>query len=534
MQNEATPVDADGAAVERRVDAAHQMLRSGRWQEAAAASDALLRDHASSASVLGLGADVRLAQDEAEAALELISKAVRIAPTSVELAMRHAQVLMALMRRDAARDVADQIASAHPGDARALWSAGRIHARCDAPDRAVQCYEQALSAGIDDPGLLYDLASSYFFLGDFAAAERHLDALLLRKPTSGDALYLRSTLRRQQPSENHVADLEQRFRSGIGNPVDAAGCLYALAKEHEDLGNWDKSFSALTGGARAKRASLNYDAAAEREAMEQIAHAFTREVIAGGPAGHPERGAIFIVGMPRTGTTLVERILGRHASVASAGELPYFAGGLATAARRAMQPGGSGSMVEAALGIDFAALGRTYMEGARRAAPPAAMFVDKMPVNFMYCGLIRKALPEAKIIHLVRDPMDTCYAVYKTLFQKAYFFSNDLDELADYYATYRRLMAHWHQVMPGQILDVRYEDLVSDTEAQARRMLTWCGLDWQPEVLAPHADKRPATTASAAQVREPVHSSSVGKWRRYATGLEPLKRRLQASGVLEA
>lgn len=515
------------------IEAGMELLRNGQADQAAAIGGQLQAAHPDVPAVLAYLCEIRLGQDEAEAALELIERAIALSPEPLSLLPRKAHVLMALMRRKDARAVADRIAGLAGGDARALWSAGRIHARCEDPATAIGYYERALQAGCDDPGLLYDLASSQFFVGEFDRAEHNLEVLLQRRPTLGDALYLRSTLRRQSRERNHVIDLERRLKSGIANPVDVAGCLYALAKEHEDIDNWDKAFSALSHGARIKRRTLQYDAAAEREAIDSIRQAYTAEAMATGVEGHPEAGAIFIVGMPRTGTTLVERILGCHSAVQSAGELPYFAGTLATAAGRRMRTCGAASMAEASLGIDFAALGRAYMAGARQAVSGSGMIVDKMPVNFMYCGPIRKALPNARVIHLVRDPMDTCYAVYKTLFQKAYFFSNDLDELAAYYVTYRRLMAHWHAVMPGQILDLRYEDLVTDTEAQARRLLAWCGLDWEPAVLAPEANARSSTTASAAQVRQPVHAASIGKWRRFAKGLEPLRRHLHMAGMLD-
>jgi hypothetical protein len=206
---------------------------------------------------------------------------------------------------------------------------------------------------------------------------------------------------------------------------------------------------------------------------------------------------------------------------------------LAAAVRPLLIADSTKTPAQHSLGIDFAALGRSYLRTARAAVDGAPRFIDKMPINFMYCGLIAKALPGARIVHLVRDPMDTCYAVYKTLFQQAYHFSYDLEELAEYYLTYRALMRHWHQVCPGQILDVNYEALVADTEAQARRLLAWCDLPWRDEVLAPADNPAPSTTASAAQVREPVHARSVQKWRRYAAGLEPLRRRLEAAGVVD-
>lgn len=534
MHNEATLPAVTEAGIRRQIEAGMALLRKGQTEQAAAIGEHLHAAHPDVPEVLAFLCEVRLGEDEAETALELIERAIALSAEPLSLLPRKAYVLMALMRRRDAQAVADRIAGlAGNHDARAWWSAGRIHAQCEDPAAAIECYNVALEAGCNDGGLLYDLASSQFFVGEFDQAEHNLEVLLQRRPTLGDALYLRSSLRRQSRERNHVVDLEARLKTGIPNPVDAAGCLYALAKEHEDLGNWDKAFTALSHGARIKRGTLQYDAAAEREAIDGIRRTYTAQALATGADGHPEVGAIFIVGMPRTGTTLVERILGCHSAVESAGELPYFAGTLATATRRRIRGNGATSMVEASLEIDFAALGRAYMVGARQAVSGNGMIVDKMPVNFMYCGLIRKALPNARIIHLMRDPMDTCYAVYKTLFQKAYFFSNDMNELAAYYVAYRRLMAHWHAVMPGQILDVHYEDLVTDTEAQARRLLGCCGLDWEPAVLTPDANARASTTASAAQVRQPVHASSVGKWHRFAQGLEPLRKQLQAAGMLD-
>jgi hypothetical protein len=159
-------------------------------------------------------------------------------------------------------------------------------------------------------------------------------------------------------------------------------------------------------------------------------------------------------------------------------------------------------------------------------------FIDKLPVNFMYCGMMLAALPDARIVHLTRDPMDCIFAVYKTLFNEAYNFSYDLEELASYYACYRRLMDHWHALMPGRILDIAYESLVSGSDGEAQRLLDYCGLAWRDEVVEPAANPRPSTTASSAQVREAVHAGSVGRWRQHEAALEPVRRRLVELGCL--
>ena len=441
-----------------------------------------------------------------------------------------------LRRRRDACQVAEEAAAIAGDDGRALWEIGRIYSRCDDPAGALPLYLRAQHALGNHPALLHDLAMAQFFTGDIGGAEQNLEALLATASTTAHAhaLYLRSTLRRQTDADNHVEDLQRRLATGFANAAGRAPCLFALAKELEDLGRSEESFDALAEAAALKRQHMTFDAAAERASIDSIRVEYTNDVMQTDVPGHDEEGAIFIVGMPRTGTTLLERMLGRHSDVSSAGELLDFGQLLAAACRKAHADHPGSTLVEVSRKIDFAALGREYMVSAREAAGGSQVFIDKMPVNYIYCGLIKRALPNARILHLVRDPMDSCYAVYKTLFNQAYPFSYDFEELADYYATYHRMMRHWHEVLPGAILDVRYEDLVTDTDAQARRVLAWCGLDWQDAVLAPSHNDTPSTTASAAQVREPVYTSSLHKWRRYEVQLMPLRNRLIAAGLVEA
>ena len=184
--------------------------------------------------------------------------------------------------------------------------------------------------------------------------------------------------------------------------------------------------------------------------------------------------------------------------------------------------------------MDFGEVGRRYLAAVRQLAGGQRYTIDKLPFNFRYAGLIHKALPKAAIVHLTRDPMDTCYAVFKTLFINAYHFSYQLEELAEYFIAYRRMMDHWHAVMPGVMLDVRYEDLVADPQTQCRRLLEHCGLPWEDQVLDFHNSTKASTTASAMQVRRPIYKSSVQKWRNYARELQPVLRRLAEAGLVDA
>jgi len=188
-------------------------------------------------------------------------------------------------------------------------------------------------------------------------------------------------------------------------------------------------------------------------------------------------------------------------------------------------------LVARSAGVDFAALGRDYLGRVAPAPAGARRFTDKMPLNYLYCGLIRRALPNAKIVHVIRQPMAVCYAMYKTLFKDGYPFSYDLGDIARYYIAYRRLMDHWNSSLPGAILTMSYEALVEDQLGRTRQLLDFCGLEWQDACAEFHRNAAPATTASAVQVRRRLYDTSVAQWQQYAAQLAPLNERLRAAGV---
>jgi hypothetical protein len=503
--------------------------------EAKAAGQALLAAQPRNPEVLFLASEIAVLEGDVEAAVDWISAAIESAPGQLPLLLKKVNHLLLLRRRSDAYQTAAQAEALAAGNAQDLATVGRLYAsQFNDPAKAEPLLQQALSLGEDRTILRFQLAAAQFFNGRTDEAEANLNAIPPTAPQWGRALYLRATLRRQTRERNHIAELASGVLLPFPDPASKAAAYYALAKEQEDVGDFDASFAALSTGAALKRSSLRYDAASELESIRGIQSAYSADALQAIAPGSGGEGAIFIIGMPRTGTTLVERMLGRHTGVKSAGELLDFGQALAAATRRRQlqQPGLS--LPELSRQIDFGGLGRSYLAGTRDVADGEPWLIDKMPINFLYAGLIAKAMPEARIIHMTRDPMDSCYAVYKTLFGQAYHFSYNLDELAAYYIAYHRLMRHWHAVLPGAILDVRYEDLVTDFEGQARRVLEFCRMDWEDAVLSPSENAAPSTTASASQVREPVHDRSVNKWRHFASGLEPLRQRLQAAGLVDA
>ena len=293
------------------------------------------------------------------------------------------------------------------------------------------------------------------------------------------------------------------------------------------MGDHVRAFDHYRRGAAHKRSLIVYEEDKALDLFRRTAETFDAEVFrryAG--MGVTGRAPIFIVGMPRSGSTLVEQIMASHPMVYAAGELKV----VDKIIREMVSPDAAPFHgFPAALNPEFLkCLGQAYLAGA----PPEAKgrrITDKMPFNFFFLGVIRLMLPDAKIIHTMRDPIDTCVSIFTTLFTEGNEFSYDLTELAHFYRGYSDLMAHWRAVLPaGFMLDVRYEDVVADLEGQARRLLDHCGLPWDDRCLAFHRNERPIKTASYAQVRKPIYRNAIGRWRRYGEALEPLLRGLGA------
>ena len=317
-----------------------------------------------------------------------------------------------------------------------------------------------------------------------------------------------------------------------GSAVSVPFLAFALFKELDDLGDTGAAWAALQAGCQAKRSRLDYRLQEEVTAFQSLAKL---PIISPAVDAVGERPApIFIVGMPRTGTTLLERILSAHPDVQDAGELDDLPLQMRWTANRFSKSLLDPAVIAAQAGQDPRVLGRRYIDHAAWRARGKSRFTDKLPSNFLHVGLIASALPGARILHMVRNPMDTCFSNLKELFADAYPHSYDIAEMAAHYGRYRRLMAHWHQQLPGVVLDVSYEDLVADPEATSRRVLDHCDLSWQPSLVQVQEHPGAVSTASSVQVREPIHQRAVGGWRRYEGQLEPLRQRLLADGWIGA
>ncbi|MBT8047098.1 MAG: hypothetical protein HKN57_14885 [Xanthomonadales bacterium] len=509
-------------------------LFEGRVQEAARISSQLLTEAPDEALVHFLACEVAIAQNLAGQALDHINRAVDLDPQEPELRLKQADVELIHRQGLRAQAIASEVAARLPDNVQVQLAAARIFTRCG-NHAGAEAY--LLNAGAKDrknPRFLFDYSTNQFFLGKTAEAEKAIaDFLDLGLPSSGRKLLLRSQLKKQTPTDNHVAGLKNYLAQPLPKR-EAVNCYYALAKELEDLGEFSQSFEALRSGASTQRQLVNFNLAGELKNIEDIIETFQSANFASIPDSNVQDAPVFIVGMPRTGTTLVARIVSRHGGVKSAEESNDFTFAFSSVINNyiSANPGKNLTPLSAALEVDYGEIAAGYLGHMRGMLGEAKCYMDKTPFNFLYCGLIRKAFPKARILHLVRNPMDTCYAVFKTLFNQAYYYSYNLEELAGYYIGYRKLMDHWHNLMPGAILDVSYEELVSNPEDVSKQIAAYIGFDWSEDLHEIEDSAEPCSTASAAQVRAPIHTSSVGLWRRFEAELAPVSQKLSAANLL--
>lgn len=444
--------------------------------------------------------------------------------------------LLTLARRDGdAAATLRQAEQALPADALSRDTMGCVYARLGDHAAALVHFDAAVGLQPDNIDFRYNQATTLNFLGRVADAEAALEGLIALAPGEARAHHLLAGLRKQSAASNHVERLE-RVRTGARSARDRLLLGYALSKELEDLGRDEEALASLCAANAEHRRTLDYDFARDAAVFDAIeAQWATRSPLPPVPAGVPRAAPIFVIGMPRTGTTLVDRILSSHPQVESAGELQAMPLAVKKAAGTRSRTVLDAETIVAAANADMTAVAADYMKIAhhhRRDLTPR--FVDKFPGNFHYAGMIAQAFPSATIVCLRRHPMDTVLSNFRNLFavsSRYYDYSYDLLEIAATYVRFDRLMSQWRKVLPGRVLELRYEDLVADQAGQTRRLLEHCGLEWSDACLAFQDNAAPVSTPSAAQVRRPIYTEAVARWKRHAEVLEPVRRYLAAAGV---
>lgn len=460
--------------------------------------------------------------------------ALDIEPKNPDVVMRHCLALMLTGGYSEAIKYIDKIASSSSKHHDRVSQIGELYTQAKKFVQAHRCYQQAVKLQPENSKMLYNLASSHIAMGNFAQAGTLFNQVIAIDPSDFDAYQNRSTLRTQTQKDNHTEELESVLEQF---PHGEIALCHALAKEYEDLKDYRKSFAYLKRGANARKKRLTYSVKTDLDTFALIKKTFNSSLVSdlrkiqpntSSTSSHQKPLPIFVLGLPRSGTTLVERILSSHADIMSLGEINDFALSLINSI------GGGYSkkqLIQQSAKMNLIMLAQRYRSALTSYGQNTIFTIDKTPLNFLYLGLIRLALPEAKIIHVRRDAMDSCFAMYKTLFRMAYPFSYDLTELAEYYLAYNDLMSHWQAVFPGEFLDVDYENLVNNPEPVSRDMIEFCDLPWQAQCLQHHLNPSPSATASAAQVRVPIYTSSVERWKCYKQELGALRTILESGGI---
>lgn len=393
------------------------------------------------------------------------------------------------------------------------------------PERAIVFLDEARRGDPDYPPTLLSRAHVLMYLGRFDEAGIDLSRVLERAPQLAQGYWLQSQVRNQSPDENHVRQIVAQLQAPQRPLQDQALLSFALHKELDDLGRHDEAWHALVNGCASKRAALRYDPAQNRRMFESLRNFRSRRAHTHGRDIH-SAVPVFIVGMHRSGTTLLEQLLDGHSDVAGQGELYDFTSAMRYATDHHCAGVMDARIPDIAIDADFDEVGRRYLEGVAWRLKGEHYFVDKLPSNFLNAGFICEALPQAKILHMTRDPMETCFSSLRELFSDANPYSYDQLELADFFNEYRSLMAHWHGRYPGRILDVDYARLTREPEDELRRVCDFIGIAFEPSMLQLQARTRGIVTASAVQVRGRIQARETPKWRAYAHYLEPLRHRL--------
>ena len=469
--------------------------------------------------------------DDAEA---LLRRATQAAPDHVTAWLNLGSILARRNKRPEALEAyrqATRIEPGHPG----AWS---LMANCQAhlgdTEAARRSFERSLKLQPDHPHTQMGYGHVLKTLGDQDAALRAYREAIRLRPSSGEVYWSMANLKVFTFEDSEVEAMLEQLDSGQLRPSEEVHFRFALGKAFEDRQDWEQAWHHYHEGNQKQRTEVYHDPLEDREKKQAIREVFSEAFLAGHAGGGFEApDPILVVGLPRSGSTLIEQILASHSQVEGTAELPNL-GRLSLSIGR-YRPDGV-QFPEACADLrarDWRQLGKRYIEETRRyRETDRPFFTDKLPNNFPLIGLLHLILPNAKVINTLRHPLDTLLGNYKQLYGQGQHFTYDLFDLAEYYKDYHAMMAHWREVLPGKVLDVHYEDTVLDTETQVRRLLDHCGLPFEEACLRPWETERAVRTASSEQVRQPIYTGALGKWRRYEPWLDVWKSSL--ADILEA
>ena len=509
------------AKAQRLLQAGFDAFRAGNMRRAADICKESLATYPTMGRAHYLAAMIALASNDRATAQRALETTVRLNEGNAAAWTRLAEVYAtggALRRAEASLQNA---VATQQGNASTLDHIGTVFRLVGNLRASLEWHQRACTENARHVPFQINLANAHLYLGDRDAAREILAAAVATEPDNAQAHWLLSRAGKAT-SAQHI-DALRGMLDGNHPPQSVAYLYYTIGKELEDLGDWSGAFDAWSNGAAARRELVAYDEAAEVELFETLEATFTKDWLKGHSGDCVDAGPVFIVGQPRTGTTLLDRMLDAHPAVASAGELRHFGIAVRQATESAEARQFSADLMRQAASADMSPLGEAYVDITSGLRLDAPHIIDKLPSNYLYLPLILAALPNARIIHVRREPLDTCLAIFKQLFADAYLYSYDLGELARHYRRYQNLMDTWRGRFGDRFVEVDYEALVTDPEATLRPVLQFIGLSWNDACLEYFSRESTVTTASAYQVREAPHQRSVGHWKHFEEQLQPVR-----------
>ena len=495
----------------------------GKHDEARKLVRSVLRENPDDINALNLMGRICLSQEAFNDAEAFLRKAVGLAP---DFAAAWAVLSMSLKKQskhDEAVEALEKALSLEPRNADWHSTLGSLLMVWGKEERALVSLDRALAINPHHAGALLSKGHVLKTVGDQDDAIRAYRAAAKARPDLGEIYWSLANLKTFRFDPDEVESMQTQLDSGKLNDEAELHFCYSLGKYFEDQEDYPKAFEYYTQGGAIKRKDVNYDPVDYANKSDKIIEMFTHKFFEERASfGYSDAAPILIVGLPRSGSTLIEQILSSHSQVDGTAELPDL---LQLAIQTGQYRFDRLKYPESLIDMDAnntEGLGKDYIESTFHQRQGAPYFTDKMPNNFPHIGLLHLILPNAKVIDARRHPLDSCFGTFKQLFARGQLFSYDLFELGQYYNSYIRLMEHWDRVLPGKVLQVQYEDNVADQENQARRMIEHCGLEWEDQVLRFYETERAVKTASSEQVRQPIYNKSVNSWKRYETELADL------------
>jgi tetratricopeptide (TPR) repeat protein len=454
-----------------------------------------------------------------------IEREIQIVQRAVDLGVEHHSA----GNLDQAEIIYQRILEAHPNQPIALNLLGLIAHQRGQYERAVKLITKALAVKPDYAEARNNLGNAFRNLGRLDEALTSYRTAISIDPEYAQAhRHLSRTKDFSEPSDPDLEAMEAAYAAPGASDEQKTHLAFGLGKACEDLKQFDKSFDYYATGNAIRNASFNYDEEEAKRSFATLEAVFTKEFFARHQgSGSTDATPLFVLGMPRTGTTLVEQILASHADVFGAGELHDLDRIIKQHFGQIAEPGFTEAIENAALDIYHDA-GEAYLSCLKTHADGDKFITDKMPGNFQWIGMIKLMIPNAKVIHCRRNPMDTCLSIFKNYFSmEGLPYAYDLGQLGSYYRLYENLMDHWYEVLPGFIHEIKYENVVADQQRETAGLLNFCNLEWDDACLTFYNTNRAVSTASAAQVRKPIYGDSVERWRKYEKQLAPLIKALK-------